>query len=180
MDRPTKCLPQQTLQSPLGARLVLCNCDAGYPDITDPCCPGKGRWFDNWAGSDAETFLRASNNQRNRSRESSDDYLPWRWPAVVLLPEECKLRVGGMSLMDLRWQLEKYWGRGGIPGACREGEYEDMWVHAWAPDYPAVQGHEPTPDTHDPYNLLWCRTQKKPARLEKNLLDLTAQYSVVG
>ena len=52
---------------------------------------------------------------------------------MVLTPEEYKLRVGGMSVTELRSQLEKYWGQGGIPGAAADGDYQDMWVPAWAP-----------------------------------------------
>ena len=50
----------------------------------------------------------------------------WRWPAVVLTPEEYKLRVGGMSVTKLRQQLENYWGQGGILGAAVEEGYQDM------------------------------------------------------
>ena len=63
---------------------------------------------------------------------------------MVLTPEEYKLRVGGMSVTELRSQLEKYWGRGGIPGAAADGDYHDMWVPAWAPE-----------NTDDPYEISW-------------------------
>ena len=133
---PLQHLPQQPLIGPKGARLVLDNNKAGYPDHTDPSSPGRGRWFDNIASTDTKTFLRAGN--------FDDPWLPWVWPAVVLTPEEYKLRVGGMSATELRSQLEKYWGRGGIPGAAADGDYQDMWVPAWAPE-----------NTDDPYELSW-------------------------
>ena len=63
---------------------------------------------------------------------------------MVLTPEEYKLRVGGMSVTELRNQLEKYWGRGGIPGAAADDDYQDMWVPAWARE-----------STDDPYEILW-------------------------
>ena len=98
---PLQCLPQQPLIHPTGARLVLDNNNAGYPDHTDPSSPGKGRWFHNIASTDTKTFLLAGNNF------VADPLLTWVWPAVVLTPEEYKLRVGGMSVTDLRRQLEK-------------------------------------------------------------------------
>ena len=107
-------LPQQPLISPIGARLLLDNTNAGYPDHTDPSSPGRGRWFDNIASIDTKTFLRAGN--------LGDPWLPWVWPAVVLTPEEYKLCVGGMSVTELRSQLEKYWGRGGIPGTAADDD----------------------------------------------------------
>ena len=133
---PLQRLPQQPLIGPTGARLVLDNNNAGYPDHTDPSSPGRGRWFDNIASTDTKTFLRTGNFY--------DPWLPWVWPAVVLTPEEYKLRVGKMSVTVLRRQLEKYWGQGGIPGAEADDDYQDMWVPAWAPE-----------DTDDPYEILW-------------------------
>ena len=59
---------------------------------------------------------------------------------MVLTPEEYNLRVGGVSVTGLQSQLEKYWGRGGIPGADIEHGYQDMWVPGWATD-----------NIHDPY-----------------------------
>ena len=87
---PLQRLPQQPLISSTGARLVLRNDNAGYPDHTDPGSPGRGRWFNNIANTDTKTFLQAGNS-------FDDPYLEWAWPAVVLTPEEYKLRVGGMS-----------------------------------------------------------------------------------
>ena len=63
--------------------------------------------------------------------DDNDDFSKWLWAAVVLTPAEYKLRVGGMSVTELRGQLEKYWGQGGIPG---EDCYHDIWVPAWVPD----------------------------------------------
>ena len=44
-----------------------------------------------------------------------------QWPAIVLTPEEYKLRVGKMSVTELR-QLGNYWGQGGILGAVIDEE----------------------------------------------------------
>ena len=144
-------LPQEPLISPTGARLVLDNNNAGYPDHTDPSCAGRGRWVDNIASTDTKTFLRAGNCE--------DVWLPWVWPAVVLTPEEYKLRVGGMSVTELRRQLEKYWGRGGIPGAAADDDYQDMWVPAWAPE-----------NTDDPYHLSWD-PMEEPTRLDPTIFS---------
>ena len=32
--------------------------------------------------------------------------------------------------------LEKYWGRGGIPGSDADSDYQDMWVPGWAAAFP--------------------------------------------
>ena len=133
---PLQRLPQQPLISPTGARLVLDNTNAGYPGHMDPSSPGRGRWFDNIASTDTKTFLQAGNN-------FDDAWHAWLWPAVVLTPEEYKLRVGGMSVTELQSKLEKYWGRGGIPGAA-DDDYQDTWVPAWAPE-----------NTDDPYEISW-------------------------
>ena len=160
---PLQRLPQQPLISPTGARLVLCNDDAGYPDHTDPSSPGRGRWFDNIANTDTKTFLQAT---KHISEDVDDplDNLFWPFPAVVLTPEEYKLRVGGMSVTELRRQLEKYWGRGGIPGAAVADDYQDMWVPAWAPE-----------DIYDPYELSWNRIKveegKKTPRLDPTIFS---------
>ena len=134
---PLQRLPQQPLISPTGARLVLCNNDTGYPGHTDP---GRGRWVDNIESKDTKAFLRLGNFP------IPYDFEKWRWtlPAVALTPEEYKLRVGGMSITELRSQLEKYWGRGGIPGTAADDDYQDTWVPAWAPE-----------NTDDPYELSW-------------------------
>ena len=135
---PLQRLPQQPLISPTGARLVLCNNDTGYPGHTDP---GRGRWVDNIESEDTKTFLRLGNVPIPYDFRKWE----WTWPAVVLTPEEYKLRVGGMPVTELRRQLEKYWGRGGIPGAAiADDDYQDMWVPAWAPE-----------TTDDPYVLSW-------------------------
>ena len=144
-------LPQQPLISPTGARLVLGNDNVGYLDHMHPGCAGNGRWFDNIASTDTKTFLRAGN--------LDDPLLPWVWPAVVLTPEEYKLRVGGMSVTELRSQLEKYWGRGGIPGAAADDDYQDMWVPTWALE-----------NTDDPYHLSWD-PEEEPARLDPTIFS---------
>ena len=146
-----QCLPQQPLICPTGARLVLDNSNAGYQDHTDPGCAGQGRWFDNIASTDSTTFLQAGNCE--------SPWLPWVWPAVVLTPEEYKLRVGGMSVTELRSQLEKYWGRGGIPGAAADDDYQDMWVPTWALE-----------NTDDPYHLSWD-PEEEPTRLDPTIFS---------
>ena len=157
---PRERLPQQPLISTRGARLVLCNNNTGYPDNTDPSSSGRGRWFDNIASTDTKTFLQSSNG----IADDPDDHLQsWVWPAVVLTPEEYKLRVGGMSFTELRNHLEKYWGWGGIPGAAVADDYQDMWVPAWAPE-----------DTQDPYELSWdpfkdLEEEEKTTRLDPTI-----------
>ena len=137
--RPLQKLPQQPLKSRTGERLVLRNTDEGYPDQAFPNdSPGMGTWFSNIASVDTETFLKDINISIERP---GDEHKIWQWPAVVLTPEEYKLRVGGMSITMLRNQLEEFWGQGGVPG---EGSYQDMWVPAWAPDRYL-----------NPYDLLW-------------------------
>ena len=131
---PLQRLPQQPLIGPKGERLVLCNRDTGYPGHTDP---GRGRWVDNIESGDTKTFLRLGN-------VPYDIRWKWTWPAVVLTPEEYKLHVGGMSVTELQRQLEKYWGRGGIPGTAADDDYQDTWIPAWASE-----------TTDDPYELLW-------------------------
>ena len=103
---PLQCLPQQPLTRPDGERLVLHSLSTCQP-VT-----ASGRlvsWVNNIASKNAHEFLQAI-NPLNRFIER------WRWPAVVLIPEEYNLRVGGMSVTELRQQLENYWGRGGIIG----------------------------------------------------------------
>ena len=159
---PLQRLPQQPLINPKGARLVLCNKNAGYPDHTDPSSPGKGRWVDNIASTDTKTFLQSSNDF---DEDRDHPCMAWAWPAVVLTPDEYKLRVGGMSFTELRRHLEKYWGQGGIPGAAVADDYQDMWVPAWAPE-----------NTDDPYELSWHQfntfeEEKKTPRLDPTILS---------
>ena len=131
---PLQRLPQQPLISPTGARLVLCSCDAGYPQGSDPSSPRRGKWLD-IANTDAKAFLHGEDGTKEGRRSFFS--FQGKWSAVVLMPEECKLRVGGMSVTELQSQLGKYWGRGDVLGAA---------VHAWAPD-----------NTDDPYNFLWTQ-----------------------
>ena len=156
-ELPLQCLPQQPLISPTGARLVLFNNNTGYPDHTDPSSPGRGRWFDNIASIDIKTFFQAS----NKFVDYTDGYLhslSWIWPAVVLTSEECKLRVGKMSVTELRSQLERYWGRGGIPGA------------AAADDYARASGNT---ESDDPSELFWnpCEEEQKTTRLDPTIFN---------
>ena len=106
---PLQCLPQQPLTSPKGARLVLCNDDAGYPRTTESSSSGMRIWCDNIAGTYTQTFLLAGTDTKTflLPGDQGTMSLPqwrWRWPAVVLLPEEYSLRVGGMSVTGLRNQ----------------------------------------------------------------------------
>ena len=158
---PLQRLPQQPLIGPKGARLVLCNKNAGYPDHTDPSSPGRGRWVDDIASTDTTTFLQSCYDYIHNPWE----IMFWPLPAVVLTPEEYKLRVGGMSVTELRTQLEKYWGQGGIPGAAADDDYQDMWVPAWAPE-----------NTDDPYDLSWnlnidYEKEKKTSQLDPRIFS---------
>ena len=74
-------------------------------------------------------FLRDINTQLVDFLDYSEYDRKWKWPAVILTPEEYKLRVGGMSVTGLRQQLENYWGRGGILGAAVEAGYQDIVVY---------------------------------------------------
>ena len=141
---PLESLPKQPLKSPTGARLVLCGTDAGYPDRADSSSPARGRWFDNIAGTDAKVFLQAAGHNPDHPKDWWKEFKAWKWPAVVLMPEEYNLRVGGMSVAELRSKLEEYWGRGGVPGAVDNDSYQDQWVPAWA-----------TSTHRDPYDLSW-------------------------
>ena len=156
---PLQRLPQKSLISLTGARLVLCNNNTGYPDHTDSSSSGMGRWFDNIASTDTKTFLQSSNSVADDPNKLSQS---WVWPAVVLTPDEYKLRVGGMSFTELRNHLEKYWGWGGIPGAAVADDYQDMWVPAWAPE-----------NTHDPYELSWDPFKNLEEELKTTRLDPT-------
>ena len=156
-QEPLQRLPQQPLIGPTGERLVLWNNNAGYPDHTDSSSPGRGRWVDNIENGDTKTFLRLG------IVRMAVAWREWAWHAVVLTPEEYKLRVGGMSVTELRRQLEKYWGQGGIPGAAADDDYQDTWVPAWAPE-----------TTDDPYELLWSplrlfEDEGKPTRLDPTI-----------
>ena len=153
---PLQRLSQPLLKSPTGARLVLCNNDVGYPDRGAPrgarwFCSHKqrGRFLDNIESTDAKTFFQSCYRQYDARFASA-----WEWPSVVLMPTEYKLRVGDMSVSELRSKLEKYWGQGSIPGAADEDSYQDMWVPAWAPN-----------GTGNPYDLWWipgCGLQLDP------------------
>ena len=81
------------------------------------------QWFNNIASQDAMGFLRDIDGQRKDFLDYGYDEgwkSKWKWPAVVLMPEEYKLRVSGMSVTKLRQQLENYWGQGDILGAAIE------------------------------------------------------------
>ena len=86
--------------------------------------PEKHSWFNNIASQDAMGFLR--DTITGVDFFDSDRRTQWKCPAVVLMPEEYKLRVGGMSVTELRQQLGNYWGQGGILGDAIEKGYSGM------------------------------------------------------
>ena len=104
----------QLVNSESGARLVL----GSGPDLS------KKLWFDNIASRNTAEFLRDVNKKNTfvggvedvEDMDMEDIDKEREWPAVVLTPEECKLRVGGMSLTELRQKLVDYWGQsdGGV------------------------------------------------------------------
>ena len=117
MGKPLKRLPQPPLKGPRGERLVLRS--------SSHCFCNKRQQYSFYnkdiASQDAMGFLRDINGQMVDFPNYSE--YRWKWPAVVLMPEEYKLRVGGMSVTGLRQQLENYWGQGGILGAAVEAGY---------------------------------------------------------
>ena len=121
MGEPLQCLPQRPLKGPRGERLVL---RSSSTDSFD----GKQLYYNNIASQDAMSFLQDINGQMVDLLDYSDYDTKWKWPAVILMPEEYKLRVGGMSVTGLRQQLKNYWGRGGILGAAVEAGYQDISV----------------------------------------------------
>ena len=107
---------------------MLRNQNAGYPSNPSHKFRHSGSgysWFNDIASKDATRFLRDMNSQ---DIDFLDHSGTWQWPAVVLMPEEYKLRVGRMSVTELRRQLENYWGHGGILGAAVEEGYQRMLV----------------------------------------------------
>ena len=84
------------------------------------------RWFQNIASKNAAEFLRDIWVLDYPSLVERCE-----WSAVVLMPEESELHVGGMSVTELRQQLENYWGRGSIPGAK---DYQNMTVWGTSED----------------------------------------------
>ena len=105
--RPLDRLPQQRLKGPSGERLVLGNGNTQYPIPTRP--PGR---FINIAKINAAELLLDNDPEfmDKYSFNTKSGFLgldqSWKWSAVVLMPEEYKLRVGGMSVTELRQQLE--------------------------------------------------------------------------
>ena len=125
--KPLQCLPKQPLKSPTGARLVLYNDDTGYPHRADPSSPARGRWLDN-IGATERKFLQIADNFTHFG------YVPWKWPAIVLTPEEYSMCVGGMSVAELGRQLEEFWGRGAVPGpGGGDNVFQGQWASVWAP-----------------------------------------------
>ena len=171
---PLQRLPQQPLTGPSGERLVLCSRDAGYPPSTESSSSGRGKWYGSIAPTESSSSGRgkwysniAHTDTTTFLQDGSDAHMTlaqwrWRWPAVVLMPEEYSLRVGRMSVTTLRRQLEEYWGQGGIPGDGVENGYQDMWVPAWRPrEHRYQETWVPAwVPFHDPYNLGWCTTPR--------------------
>ena len=90
MGKPLKRLPQPPLKGPRGERLVLRS--------SSHCFCNKRQQYSfynkNIASQDAMGFLRDINGQMVDFPNYSE--YRWKWPAVVLMPEEYKLRVGGI------------------------------------------------------------------------------------
>ena len=129
--KPLQCLPKQALKSPTGARLVLYNDDTGYPHRADPSSPARGMWLDNIAATE-RPFPR-----RGNPRTDNGYNVGWKCPAVVLTPEEYSMCVGGMSVAELRRQLEEFWGRGAVPGSDSGDVFHDICydTYTWMWEY---------------------------------------------
>ena len=126
MGEPLQCLPQQALKGPRGERLVLRNSSHSFHYKEQQY--RYSFYNKSIASQDAMRFLRDINTQLVDFLDYSEYDSQWGWPAVILMPEEYKLRVGGMSVTGLRQQLENYWGRGGILGAAVEAGYQDIFL----------------------------------------------------
>ena len=90
----------QLVNSESGARLVLYGHTSGSSYNLS-----KQLWFDNIASRNTAEFLRDINKENTFYWDVEGER---EWPAVVLTPEECKLRVGGMSLTELQRKLADY------------------------------------------------------------------------
>ena len=125
MGEPLQCLPQQPLKGPRGERLVLRSSSHRFRNKKQQ----YSFYNKNIASQDAMRFLRDINGQMRDFFDYSEHDMQWKWPAVVLMPEEYKLRVGGMSVTGLQQELKNYWGQGGILGAAVEAGYQDILVY---------------------------------------------------
>ena len=105
----------QLVNSESGARLVLYGHTSGSSYNLS-----KQLWFDNIASRNTAEFLRDINKENTFYWDVEGER---EWPAVVLTPEECKLRVGGMSVTELRQKLADYWGQS---DAAVGWGYQDM------------------------------------------------------
>ena len=112
------------------------------PDGVDNDDKGKGGCCCPWVWDDDDDQTCNCGTLGDDDDDGDDAGGIYMWSAVVLMPEEYKLRVGAMSLTQLQSQLEKYWGRGAIPGTAG---YQDLWIPAWAPE-----------NIDDPYELSWA------------------------
>ena len=100
----------QLVNSESGARLVL----YGHTnERSNNFTLSEHLWFDNIASRNTAEFLEDVNC---KDIGFAIGGVKRQWPAVVLTPEECKLRVGGMSLTELRRKLADYWGKGDAAG----------------------------------------------------------------
>ena len=78
-------------------------------------------WFDNIANRNMEEFLNHIDEENNFYWGGERE-----WPAVVLTPDECKLRVGVMSFTELRRKLADYWGQSDLGFATfTPGNYDN-------------------------------------------------------
>ena len=89
-------------------------------------------WFEKIARRNTAEFLQDINK---KGTDFSTGSAEREWPAVVLTPEECKLRVGGMSLTELRQKLADYWGQSDGAG------YQSMAVTIMGREQPALGNH---------------------------------------
>ena len=100
----------QLVNSESGARLVLYS---HTNERSNNFTLSEHLWFDNIASRNTAEFLEDVNC---KDIGFAIGGVKRQWPAVVLTPEECKLRVGGMSLTELRRTLADYWGQGDAAG----------------------------------------------------------------
>ena len=125
----------QLVNSVSGARLVLYGHTNEFTYGSNNFTLSKHLWFDNIASRNTVEFLRDINKEGTDFSTGSAER---EWPAVVLTHEECKLRVGGMSLTKLRRKLAEYWGQSNV---AIGGGYQDTVV-------PTIGREQLTPDNH--------------------------------
>ena len=110
----------QLVNSESGARLVL----YGHTnERSNNFTLSEHLWFDNIASRNTAEFLKDVNC---KDIGFAIGAVKRQWPAVVLTPEECKLRVGGMSLTELQRKLADYWGQSDAAVGARDQDDQDM------------------------------------------------------